>query len=62
MIYRLADKDDLPGFFPWWSRPGFFPGQGHRPVAEGDPDGPGLLAAIGRKTVHVLDEEGQPSE
>ena len=63
MIYRLADKDDLPRLLSMVEQAKVsFRARGIGQCRRGDPDGPGLLAAIGRKTVHVLDEEGRPSE
>ena len=60
MIYRLADKDDLPRLLSMVEQAKVsFRARGIGQWQKGDPDGPGLLAAIGRKTVHVLDEEGQ---
>lgn len=60
MIYRLADKNDLPRLLSMVEQAKeSFRARGIDQWQKGDPDGPGLLAAIGQKTVHVLDEEGQ---
>ena len=55
MIYRLADKDDLPRLLSMVEQAKVsFRARGIGQWQKGDPDGPGLLAAIGRENVQVL--------
>lgn len=63
MIYRLADKDDLPRLLSMVEQAKVsFRARGIDQWQKGDPDGPGLLAAIGKKTSMCWMRKGGPSE
>ena len=60
MIYRLATIDDLPRLLAMVDQAkASFRARGIDQWQKGDPDAPGLTAAISRGAVHVLDEDGQ---
>ena len=60
MIYRLATQRDLPRLLHMVDQAkASFRARGIDQWQKGDPDGPGLAAAIEQKTIHVLEQEGQ---